>query len=70
MALANKQMELGVTDEAIAKRAYELWEARGCPAGDGGDDWQLAKRQLLAEARRRQSPLVRILSRLRNKAAV
>ena len=25
-----------ITDERIAQRAYELWEARGCPPGDGG----------------------------------
>ena len=70
MALKDNQMELGVTDDTIAKRAYKLWEDRGRPQGDGGDDWQLAKCQLLAEARRRQRPILRILSRLRNRAAV
>jgi hypothetical protein len=70
MALNNLHGELAVTDDAIAKRAYELWEARGCPSGNGNDDWQLAKKQLQAEARRRQPPLLRLLNRLRNRAAV
>jgi hypothetical protein len=62
--------ETAISDDAIAKRAYELWEARGCPQGDGNDDWQLAKKQLQAEARRRQPPILRLLSRLRSRAAV
>lgn len=70
MSISNNQAELGVTDDTIAKRAYELWQSRGCPQGDGSDDWQLAKRQLLAESHRRQRPILRILSRLRNRAAV
>ncbi len=70
MSLSDNQAILGVTDDLIAKRAYELWQARGCPQGDGSDDWQLAKRQLLAETRRRQRPILRLLSRLRSRAAV
>lgn len=70
MSLRNNQVDPGVTDDTIAKRAYELWQARGCPQGDGSEDWQLAKTQLLAETRRRQRPLLRLLSRLRSRAAV
>ncbi len=70
MSLSENQAELGVIDDAIAKRAYELWQARGCPQGDGGEDWQLARRQLLAEAHHRQRPIVRILSRLRRRVAL
>lgn len=62
--------EPAICDDAIAKRAYELWEARGCPQGDGNDDWQLARKQLHAEARRRQRPILRLLSRLRHRAAI
>lgn len=40
-----------ITEEQIAKRAYDLWESRGCPLGDGSNDWQVAKTQLLAENR-------------------
>jgi hypothetical protein len=64
------QTDAIISDEAIAKRAYEIWEARGRPQGDGTDDWQLAKKQLQAEARRKQRPIFRLLSRLRSRAAV
>lgn len=64
-----------ITDEAIARRAYEIWESRGCPNGDGGDDWETAKLQLLSETcsepalGTRRGPLLRFLDRLRNRAA-
>jgi hypothetical protein len=37
-----------VSEEEIARRAYEIWESRGCPPGDGSSDWQAAKAELLA----------------------
>ena len=37
-----------VSDDEISQRAYEIWEARGCPPGDGADDWQAAKAELAA----------------------
>jgi hypothetical protein len=40
--LSNSQ----VPTEEIARRAYELWEARGCPAGDGTQDWDAAVAEL------------------------
>lgn len=70
MSLSTNQAESRVTDDTIAKRAYELWQARGCPQGDGAEDWQLAKRQLLAETRHRRRPFLRLLSHLRSRAAV
>ena len=45
MAIVEKE----IPQEAIARRAYEIWQARGCPAGDGSQDWQVAKSQLIAE---------------------
>lgn len=36
-----------VSQEDIARRAYEIWESRGCPAGDGSEDWQAAEAELL-----------------------
>jgi hypothetical protein len=37
----------GPTDQQdIAKLAYQLWQARGCPEGSGEDDWFEAERQL------------------------
>jgi hypothetical protein len=40
-----------IPHEAIANRAYELWQARGCPEGDGSEDWDAA----LAEFASRQN---------------
>ncbi len=34
--------------EAIRKRAYELWEMRGRASGREADDWVEAERQLIA----------------------
>ncbi len=35
-----------LSDEVIAHRAYELWMARGCPPGDGTEDWEAAIAEL------------------------
>ncbi|HEX3599375.1 MAG TPA: DUF2934 domain-containing protein [Lacipirellulaceae bacterium] len=37
-----------ISDDEIARRAYAIWQARGCPPGDGADDWQTAKNELTA----------------------
>jgi hypothetical protein len=37
-----------LSEEEIARRAYELWQARGCPPGDGSEDWIAAERELVA----------------------
>ena len=37
-----------VLDEEIARRAYEIWQSRGCPATDGQEDWEAAKAELTA----------------------
>jgi hypothetical protein len=42
-------MPHSVTEEEIAQRAYELWQARGCPASDGSEDWKAAEAELTAE---------------------
>jgi hypothetical protein len=36
-----------VSQDEIARRAYEIWQARGCPSGDGGEDWRAAEAELL-----------------------
>ena len=69
MLIKNQQQAIAIDEQAIAAKAYELWQARGCPEGDGQDDWQEAKTQLLAETSSRRGPLLRLLSRLRPKAA-
>jgi hypothetical protein len=35
-----------VSDEEIARRAYEIWQSRGCPASNGQEDWEAAKAEL------------------------
>ena len=39
-----------ISQEAIAKRAYEKYVARGCEPGSEQQDWFEAEQELLAEA--------------------
>jgi hypothetical protein len=41
----------GIATEEIARRAYERWEARGRPTGDGSEDWEAALAELTAQRR-------------------
>jgi hypothetical protein len=43
-----KTMDFSVSDEEIARRAYEIWQSRGCPPGDGSDHWQAAQEELVS----------------------
>jgi hypothetical protein len=43
---ASAQREPTITREQIARRAYEIWQARGCPHGRDIDHWLEAERQL------------------------
>ncbi len=61
-----------ITNETISIRAYELWQARGCPHHDGHLDWQIAQEQLQAEqamprfpriAQRKRKPLRKLIQR-------
>jgi len=70
MLLKKQRPDVPVTEEAIAERAYSLWQTRGCTVGDGQEDWQDAKSQLLEEATHRRKPLQRLFSRFRNRAAL
>lgn len=36
-----------VVSEAIARRAYEIYKARGAAAGQDREDWQLAEREIV-----------------------
>ena len=40
--------ELDIPQDEIARRAYEIWQARGCPPGDGSEDWRAAEAELFA----------------------
>ena len=44
-----KTCEARVSQDEIARRAYEIWQSRGCPPGDGSDNWRAAQAELLAE---------------------
>jgi hypothetical protein len=39
-----------IPTEEIARRAYEIWEARGRPAGDGSEDWDAAVAELASRS--------------------
>ncbi|HSN15007.1 MAG TPA: DUF2934 domain-containing protein [Anaeromyxobacteraceae bacterium] len=38
------------TAERIAARAYEIWQANGCPEGRDAEYWYQAERELRARA--------------------
>jgi hypothetical protein len=42
-----------ISEDEIARRAYEIWESRGCPPGDGSADWQAAVAELTSSKVRR-----------------
>jgi hypothetical protein len=46
-----------VPQEEIARRAYELWETRGCPPGDGTEDWERAVAELTSGCGRRNGSI-------------
>jgi hypothetical protein len=56
-------VQRNIPQEEIARRAYEIWQARGCPTGDGSEDWQAAEAELLrARVRRNSSTQKRLQS--------
>lgn len=40
--------QLVVSKEEIARRAYDIWQSRGCPPSDGTADWHAAEAELMA----------------------
>lgn len=50
-------------DEAIAKRAYELYLQRGSVSGHELDDWLEAEAELSAEAADREAPVQPVVRR-------
>lgn len=44
---ATVRVRIMPTHEAIALRAYQLWQARGCQGGSAEQDWLQAERELL-----------------------
>jgi len=49
----------GTLHEMIERRAYELYEMRGCVEGYDCEDWLGAERQVLAELKQGPAPLTR-----------
>ncbi len=45
-ASKTSKKEITLTQEQIAKRAYEIWLARGCEHGHDAEHWVEAERQL------------------------
>jgi hypothetical protein len=58
--MAKERDQAGPTEEAIAKRAYELYLQRGSIAGTEVDDWLQAEAELIAEANAARSGRDRI----------
>jgi Protein of unknown function (DUF2934) len=48
-----RSIQQRIEEGSIATRAYERWLARGCPAGDGLEDWFAAQRELERETSKR-----------------
>lgn len=43
---ASRLTQPAISEEEIARRAYEIWESRGRPEGDGSQDWDAAVAEL------------------------
>ena len=39
----------GISEEDIAKRAFEIWQEEGCPSDRGDSNWLQAERELRAK---------------------
>ncbi len=68
--MARRKQVTVISEADIARRAYELWEARGYPVGDGSEDWLVAQRELQeqsqpSETKRRWLQIPQTLKRLR-----
>lgn len=37
---------VGPTRDVIARRAYHIWESRGCPDGTAAEDWLQAETEI------------------------
>lgn len=65
--------QLTIQDEDIARRAYEIWQSRGCPTSDGQEDWEAAKAELMSSQIKRSGSTQRRLqnwwNRMRHKIA-
>lgn len=37
---------VGLMREIIARRAYHIWQSRGCPEGTAAEDWRQAEMEM------------------------
>ena len=44
-----------ISETAVAERAHQLWQARGCPNGSDQEDWFQAEKELKQKAGLAQS---------------
>lgn len=54
--MKGSKIEVTVSEERIAVRAFERWMGRGCPPSDGSEDWFAARAELEAELARAIAP--------------
>jgi hypothetical protein len=54
-----RPVDRSLTPASIAERAYAKWLERGCPAGDGLEDWLAAQSELEHEHAKRTPRLVK-----------
>jgi hypothetical protein len=45
-AFTERTASEGVSEDAIAALAYQLWQVQGCPIGSDRQDWFQAEREL------------------------
>jgi hypothetical protein len=45
---STNEITMAPAEHDIAKLAYALWEARGCPVGSPEEDWFRAEAELMA----------------------
>jgi hypothetical protein len=50
LSISSESTNGAPTDDEIARKAYALWEDRGCPMGSPEDDWFRAKNELTMKA--------------------
>jgi hypothetical protein len=50
-----RPVQTRLSESTIATRAYAKWVARGCPSGDGLEDWFAAQSELERETSKTRS---------------
>lgn len=53
-----------ISNDAIAQRAYELWQEEGCPDGRALEHWLRAEASLRSEPTRETTPRPRAASKV------